>query len=91
MTLHRAQLHVCHQKIDAKHIDRRAGSGQQRGFVLANQRFCDLSAYAWCYTCDMYICDIHLNSRHNGRHQTVIEFPHNTTRPGRRLMPDAED
>ena len=75
---HKAQLLVCHQKIAARHMDRRSFRATDKfglpGFVPGNQRFCDLAAYAWCYSCDMYVCDIHLNSRHRD-HDHYVEFP----------------
>jgi hypothetical protein len=72
---HRAQLLVCHEKIAGRHY---AG-----GHTKASLQYCDLSAYAWCFTHDMYVCDIHLNARHtDGGCDTVIEFPRQTFRPG---------
>jgi hypothetical protein len=70
---HRKQLLVCHQKIAGRHYP--------GGHTKEEAQFCDLSAYAWCFTCDLYVCDIHLASRHDS-HDTKIEFPRQTFTPG---------
>jgi hypothetical protein len=70
---HRMQLQVCHEKL--------MGRKSQGGHEQPGIAFCNLSAYAWCYECSHYVCDIHLNSRHEG-HDTVIEFPDKSTKPG---------
>jgi hypothetical protein len=80
---HRAQLLVCHEKI--------AGNTLTGARISNVKQFCDLSAYAWCFTCAYYVCDIHLNSRHNGKHDTLIEFPKQTVLPGRKLTQQASD
>ena len=73
MPPHRAQLLLCHEKIAGRH--------HPGGHVKEGIQFCNLSAYAWCFDCDYYVCDIHLMSRHEG-HNTVIEYPQQTARPG---------
>ena len=45
-------------------------------------QFCNLSAYAWCFDCNMYVCDIHLAANHVDQHQTIVEFPKQTFTPG---------
>lgn len=75
MPPHRAQLLVCHELI--------AGP-MENDRVRADDQFCSLSAYAWCFTCDKYVCDIHMRSRHEG-HDTTIEYPRQTAQPGDRL------
>jgi hypothetical protein len=72
MTLsHPAQLLVCHQRIAAP-----------RGYVRRDQRppgqFCNLPAFAWCFDCRMYVCDIHGEARHH-LHETRIEHPENAS------------
>jgi hypothetical protein len=75
---HRAQLHLCHERIAA-------GSAVQGGAVKGRSAFCDLSAWAWCYDCDFYVCDIHAFARHEG-HDYAIEFPDRAPRPGSRMF-----
>ena len=68
---HRAQLLVCHQQIAVGHqgpLESRADWEHSR------KQFCELGAYAWCFDDDMYVCDIHLNSRHRD-HDHYVEFP----------------
>jgi len=68
---HPAQLLVCHQKIARPHVIKYAEETYQ---------FCSLSAYAWCFDCGYYVCDIHQSSRHVA-HRTVVEYPHNAMTP----------
>ena len=76
---HRAQLALCHERIAA-------GSAVSGGAVKGRSTFCDLSAWAWCWDCDFYVCDIHMMARHEG-HDVTVEFPERTARPGSRLFP----
>jgi hypothetical protein len=72
---HRAQLLICHERIMGRHLP--------GGHTKAGIQFCNLSAYAWCFDHNMYVCDIHLNARHTDTDcQTVIEFPKQTFTPG---------
>lgn len=73
MPPHRAQLLLCHEKI--------AGPPMPGGHTAPELQFCSLSAYAWCYDCDIYLCDIHYLSRHEG-HAADIEYPKQTFTPG---------
>ncbi len=74
---HRAQLHLCHERI--------VGSRTAGGHEVTPRPWCNLSAWAWCYDCDHYVCDIHANARHEG-HRLVVEFPDKAPRPGSRLF-----
>ena len=73
MPPHRAQLLLCHEKI--------AGPHSRGGHVEPKEQFCSLSAYAWCFDCDRYVCDIHL-SNHRDTHNYVVEYPKQTFMPG---------
>lgn len=59
---HPAQLVICHERIN----------NARRG------AYCALAAYAWCYTCGYYVCDIHMQSRHYPC-STEIEHPGNSS------------
>jgi hypothetical protein len=59
---HETQLRICHQVLTGSR-NLRAGYAK---------RFCDLEAYAWCFDCRYYVCDIHLASRHD-LHDTQAE------------------
>ena len=75
---HRAQLSVCHERIAA-------GAAISGGAVKGRSAFCDLGAWAWCYSCDFYVCDIHANARHEG-HDLRVEFPAGRPMAGSRLF-----
>lgn len=72
MPPHRAQLLVCHELI--------AGP-MENNRVRGEDQYCSLSAYAWCFDDNKYVCDIHLNSMHDGCN-TAIEYPRQTFEPG---------
>jgi hypothetical protein len=78
MPPHRAQLLLCHERI--------AGRRTPGGHTKMEMRFCELSAYAWCVDCDMYVCDIHLASNHRDSHEYLIEYPKQTFTPGRNVQ-----
>lgn len=63
MSKHPAQLRVCHEHIDP----RPPSAAREQAF-----QFCSLSAYAWCFDCQYYVCDIHAVARHE-RHRTQPE------------------
>ena len=54
---HPAQLLICHQRIAA---DFRVHEGRRERV----DQFCSLEAFAWCFDCGFYVCDIHLAARH---------------------------
>ena len=70
---HKSQLLICHERI--------LGNKRPRAYAAPVATHCNLAAYAWCYDCDYYVCDIHMVARHEG-HDTVIEYPDKTFRPG---------
>lgn len=73
MPPHRAQLLVCHEQIAGRH--------SPGGHTQMHLQFCNLSAYAWCFDCNYYVCDIHYVSIHLDNHKAVIEYPKQTFRP----------
>ena len=78
MPPHRAQLLLCHEEIAGRH--------SPGGHTKMKLQFCNLSAYAWCFECDMYVCDIHLSSNHRDSHEFAIEYPKQTFRPGTNVV-----
>lgn len=64
---HPNDLLICHQKIAA---DIRVHEGRW----VRSEQFCSLAAFAWCFDCDQYVCEIHLLARHDDhRTQTRAE------------------
>jgi hypothetical protein len=54
MRRHKTQLLVCHERI---------GSAGPR---FERNGWCDLTADVWCFTHDMFVCSIHVQSHHRG-------------------------
>ncbi len=65
---HPAQLLVCHERIAGdKHVHEiRNGRAEQ---------FCRLAAYAWCFDCGFYVCEIHMVANHDQHHTRVEVEP----------------
>jgi hypothetical protein len=60
---HDAQLRICHERI---------GDDPAKKPVNAKWAWCDLPAFAWCFDCEYFVCEIHTMARHE-LHRTQVE------------------
>lgn len=55
---HQAQIAICHERIAST---RRVHESRED----PPTQFCNLRDVVWCWTCAMYVCQIHAISRHD--------------------------
>jgi hypothetical protein len=66
---HDAQLRICHERI---------GDNPAKKPRYARWAWCDLHAFAWCFDCERYICEIHYQANHQ-EHRTQLVTEETTT------------
>lgn len=67
---HDAQLRICHEKIGTV-LERLPWWYRSRYPRQKSWRWCDLSAYAWCFDESMYVCEVHYQANH-ALHRTQL-------------------
>lgn len=49
----------------ARVCNQRIGDDPAKKPIKARWAWCRLAAYAWCFDCEHFVCDIHYEARHS--------------------------